>query len=356
MNIKTKRLQEMLSDVSAGAVNLSHDVITQVVEVKLDNGVFELTASNLVNYITVKEANVEGENFILCVNCDFFSRLVSKFTCEQVQLSVQNNNLHIVGDGVYDLPVVMDASGPLVMPKYNFAKTQGMELQKAQIDSIYALHTASVGQNPNIRRMHVYYFGQKTITTDSHNMCISDFKLGDGTYSVDADLFKLVTKIREDKFMWYYNDGYFMFESPTTVVYGAEGIDKAKFPEQAALSLVNNKDSFVGHVVINKNELVDTLERMLLFVADAEKPVVKFNFNESGYGVYCTNQAVEEKKYKEIIKAQSFTCLVNVKEIKGILSSIAEDSVTLWYGNPKLLLFEIKGCVFGSALVSEAEL
>ena len=113
MKIKTTELQNMLSKVVKGVGNNKLIPLTNMLMIRVADGNLLLTSTDATNYLTV-QTTVNSDELYAVVNAELFNKLISKFTTETVDLTVEDSALKIFGNGSYVLELQFDENGTVV--------------------------------------------------------------------------------------------------------------------------------------------------------------------------------------------------------------------------------------------------
>ena len=93
-------------------------VITETLEIKVENNIFYMNVTNREYYARVKlPMHQTEEAFHATVNANLFLKLVSQITTDTVEFKVNKTSLMITANGVYKLPLIFDNDSLLELPE-----------------------------------------------------------------------------------------------------------------------------------------------------------------------------------------------------------------------------------------------
>ena len=113
-SVKTETLKQMVTKASKASVNNKMIPLTGLMNIALQDNKLSITTSDAINFLTITETDVVGDNFSVVVTTDLFSKLVSKTTSDMVTLDFSNNNLTFTGNGTYKIDLPIDEEGELI--------------------------------------------------------------------------------------------------------------------------------------------------------------------------------------------------------------------------------------------------
>ena len=146
-----------------------------------------------------------------------------------------------------------------------------------------------------------------------------------------ADLLLLV---EGDVLSLYKQDNELVFFNDNYIIYGKELEGKENYPVQAIENLT--KLEYANTIKVNKQELLNILDRMNLFVSDYDKGGVFLTFNISGLTIQSQkSNAVEKITDDKTNDRTEFNCLIDIEMLKSQVETISTDEVEISYGQDK---------------------
>ena len=121
VRLNTLVLQALMDKAIKGASQNKMIPLTSLLEIELKEGALTLTTTDATNTLKVFAKGIKGDDFRVVVPADLFHKLVSKVTTEHIILELKENSLEVVGNGTYQLDLLLDEDGTLVkFPEYEF--------------------------------------------------------------------------------------------------------------------------------------------------------------------------------------------------------------------------------------------
>lgn len=342
MKIKTKVLQEMMDKAIKGASFNKLIPITSLIGIYLSNGKLTLMTTDGSNQVRITE-KVEVDldpmktpisTFYTIVNADTFSKLVSKTTKEFISLENQENFLEIKGNGIYKLEIPINEDGEIIkFPTYEFdlQNAKSKEISVKELQNILLTAQTSVAKTMEIPCLTGYYLSNENIIATDRQM-VSNIKtsLVDEPILISAEMANLIQILDTEKVTLSKEENKLLFTTDTVTIYGKELEGKEIYPIEPVLNLSNVE--YDKYTKVNKQDLLDVLDRMALFVSDYDKNGVYLKFTKDSLSI--TSQ---KSNAEEIIKAESssdseFTCLIDIEMLKSQVQNITTDTITIYYG------------------------
>lgn len=342
LTVNTAKFQEMLAKSSRGASNNKLVPITTFVAIELKNNVLTLITTDCTNYLYVKDSNVQGDDFYVCVETDTLVKLISKITSEDITFELFDNYLAVKANGNYKLPLQMDESTGkgIVMdnPIDSVADLKQIgNLTLSDVKTILNGLKSSVATTLEAPCYAHYYFGNKqVISTDRVVASAFDKSLfadGEIPRLVNVNMVNLLDVISDTDIKVYANDTKMKFESDNYVIFGTmpSGI------EDYAIDALDNffNQQFDNTCSVDKATLVSALDRIKLFVGkfDDGEIVLNFTANELVISSKASNGVEKisyiDKSWKEL---NDFTVSININNIVNRVHSFMSDSVEIQFG------------------------
>ena len=86
--IQTELMKDVVARAIKGAGNNKLIPITSMMCIELKNGDLTVITTDATNYLYIKEQHVAGDDFYVVVDANQFAKLVSKMTCENITMTV----------------------------------------------------------------------------------------------------------------------------------------------------------------------------------------------------------------------------------------------------------------------------
>ena len=323
------RCQKILTAVDSSALNIASETI----EIEVANSLMRLLVTN-GEYVVEEKVGVDtNETFKATVKASVFLKLVCQTTTDTVEFKIDNDNLVIVGNGKYTLPMVYNNDKlieismiPINNPTVEF--DIGTDILQSIANTNSKELTKLTSQSYAVQRM--YYIDQDGCITFTTGACVNNFKLEkDVKFLLNQKIVKLFKLFTTDKVKF-------------TLGYDEDsngGIQaKARFENDftTITTLLINDDSMVNSVpvkairkraentydysvVIDKNIFLKALTRALTVV-----DIMNNTFNKNYAKFEFSNQALVIKDMDGHTYEESLYYSNNVENIDGTYTAIIE--------------------------------
>ena len=345
LKLNTVKFSEMLSRALKCASNNKNMPLTSMIGITLRDNTLYLHTTDMTNHLIIKQDNIEGDDFDIAVDLDVFSKLIPRITSEFIELSIKDNLLKIKGNGEYTIELRLDDEGNLIrFPDIEFNQdTQDtvasmFTINSTAIDMILANNKPSLDKEDAIYGN--YYVGDRVVSSDSIILCAYDNKLFDyQDVLVSRELMDLLGTFIEDEInvlVLITHTGKITFTTDTTVLTG----DVSDSVEDYNIEMINKwlDTSFDATCTLPKQAIINTLERIALFINEFDNRAVKLYFNDSKVQISSKQSSgVENIKYLDCEDAVDYECIVDVDLLLQQIKSVRSDKVTIEYGNDTCL-------------------
>lgn len=335
MKIKTSILQEMVAKAIKAVSNNKMIPLTSLIGVELQDGKLTLQTTDGNNILKVSQ-QVEflyNEIFYTIVNADTFSKLVGKTTSEYITLENNENYLDFRGNGNYKLELALNSDGEIVkFPDYEIDTTiQPIEVSVDKLKNVLSISKVAIAKTMEVPCLTGYYLGDKVLTTNREMVCyIEENILNKPILLLDttAELLQLLTT---PTMLLFIDDNKLVFKTENIVIYCRELEGKDLYPIVPIETLV--KANYETSISVNKQDFLNVLDRMSLFVTDYDKNGVYLKFTKDGLEVRSQkSNAIELLDIKSDKPILEFECLADVEMLKSQIQTLASDIVSLYYG------------------------
>ena len=360
LSVKTAVLQEMLSKAVKGVGNNKFLPITSLLGIEYDGSEFVLITTDSTNYLYVRSGLVEaGEEFYVTVNADTFAKLISKTTSENVTLELMENYLEVTGNGTYKIELPFDESGNVIKYPNPIAKIKNVAVESgtikySTIKQIINSVKSSLATTADVPSYMNYYVKDKVVGTDTYKIACLNEEVFQSARLVSSNLMNLIsvtdyTDIKYD----IYDDGIMLFTADDITVYGkqAEGLN------DYSISAIENLIDLTadGHCVVQKDTLLQVLDRLMLFVNPYDRNAINLKFKDNYLTVESlTSSGIESIKCDET-NGIEFVCSVDIEMLCTQVKSIAGTTVDIYYGNSNALKLKNGNLIQIIALLESVE-
>lgn len=341
LTINTATFQNMVAKAIKGAGMNSDLLITQLMSISLKDNMLTLETTDNNNYLYVRQNKVAGEDFSVVVPAEKFSKLISRLTCEDVTLELQSKDgeldkLVVKGNGKYVIELPYNEEGELIEFVDPVSETtddfwNSAELQLSTVRHILSTAKAALLVGKDDMCYSDYYVGSRVVATDTYKICGIDIKIFDEPKLISPQLMDLLDVMSSENIDVRYKDDVVIFETPEVVVYGVvdEGIEEYQI--DAIGGLID--EQFPSSCKIDKQSLIQMLDRLSLFVDVLDKNSVYLTFTNEGLMVSSKQDSgYETIPYKESQNFKDYTCCLDIDLFKTQVKAYQSDVIEILYG------------------------
>ena len=338
LELKTETLKVATSKAAKGTGNLSMLAITSAIGIEVvGNDLVLTTTDNNTNVeVFVKNVVKEPVKFYACTNSDLFCKLISKQNCEKIKLDLQPNMLQVVGDGVYNLPLIQDEEGG--MGRITPIEVEGLEpvvVQSSELKKMLKYNKLAVSKYFDTPIYTGYCVNnEKVYTYNGVIACVTAVNLKTINMLIPFRLAELLELFEDKNVSVSYASNRVKFSSEDVVITGAvlEGFES--YPAQQLGDLVYS-DTFNDEAKVNRQKLLNILDRLSLFVSDKEQNAIQLNFADSGLLVSNVgSSACEKAPYTNQKEQRTITsAFIDLRDLKVIVNAVDDEQVTFLYSD-----------------------
>lgn len=340
--LATESFKALVAKAYKGVGNNKLLPLTQLMCIQVKDGTLTIITSDSTstNYLYVKQDGVEGE-FYATVLAEQFARLIGKLTCDKVTLELQDGKLKIDGNGSYTLALQYDEMGNAIQYPDPVAEL-GDAIEDTQIvnsNTIYKILTAvkpALATTMETPYLTGYYAGDIIAATDGNVMGIYNKELLKTPALLSPIAVELLALTDAESIsIDRYEDGVIVFSTSELVVYSHEMEGIEDYPVDA---LKNFFDADMPATCkLPKNELMQTLDRISLFVGTYDDNAIKLNFD--GKSVKISSLAMTGVESVNYISGDkdSFECSVDLQSLIRHIKTQSTDEVILQFGDEQAL-------------------
>ena len=336
VSVQTESLKLLVSKAVAGASSNKMIPLSQLMCISIENNEIVLITTDGNNYFYVFDNIDTKENFYAVVEIEQFSKLISKLTCDIVELSVDNNVLTVAGNGTYNIELRFDEDGePIVYPDPYTAFINDGETQESgtiSADDLQIVTTtlkASVSNDDKRPTLMNYYVNDKIVATNRHTVASYSVQLFNRAVLLSQELMEFMSTLEGDIEYQIYDD-VIVLESDDVAIYGILS-EADNYPIDMIDTLIN--EDFESTCTFNKQDLLALLDRMSLFVGQYDDKAISLYFEKDGLRVTNkSNTSDEFIAYESSKKHKKFDCSLDVEMFMSQIRAYGKDVVQLQYG------------------------
>ena len=332
--------------------------INETLELKVENNKFVMAITNREYYVYVDlNVDIDDPNFHATVNADIFLKLISKITTDTVELKIDDNNLIIVGNGNYKLPMIYDGSKLLVLPEINISNvTVNFNIDGNILTSINKYNTKQLSMGTISRPIQkLYYVDEQGAVTFTSGACVNKFTLTNPVRMLlNSKLVKLFNLFKNKRIN--FSMGYdaisediiqtkARFEADNviiTAILSSNDPELNSFPVAAIRGRAF--DNYDNSVSLNKKELLQTIDRLMLFPSSYNNRMYsKFIFSKDLVTIYDSAKKNKEAIYYSNSSTidNEYEAILDLNDVKSTLDSFADQYVTFNFGNGQAVVLTV---------------
>lgn len=329
------------SDISKTADNL---------ELKVENEILNLSVTNGEYYVNTKLPIYEDIDFHATVNASIFLKLITKITTEIIEFKVDNNNLIIIGNGEYKIPLIYNEDKLLTLPKININNvTTTFNIKSDILKSILYYNSKELNKKNIVSNpvQKLYYIDENGAITFTSGACVNVFKL-------DKPIKILLSPKIVNLFKLFNCDEIEFKIGKDQISNGSSIQTKVCFSSEFLIisAIISANDTLVNtvpvksirdrafntypcSVVLNRVETLQAIERLLLFYSDTSQPFSNLEFDSQSLYIKSLKGEVSEKVSLSSCFGldNGYKACVDINDLKIILNSYSDSHVTLNFGD-----------------------
>lgn len=355
-------LQEMVSKAVKGSTMVDVIPLSCLMQIKVQDNTLTVRATDNSTHV-IATAQVQCDNFEFCVNSRKFAAIISKLSCAEITLIVEEKKLSIHGNGVYNIPVELDNGNRVVFPDVMFNPTSSTKhVISSEFHTIISLNKSCKSNNKEIPCLYNYYFdNEKTLTTDQYKFCYNPVVVSDTPIMVTPNVIDLANDCLDDEY------GVDICHDATSIMFYSENTkanikyyvigrkssqaDLDAFPVAPLMEVLTKQTTQSRE--INRSDLRAAADRMTLFTDVLDKTKVSLSFQAEGVVLseegsqstelvkYADKSEVEIPETSMNISCADLINTLNAFSEKMFISYLQDTGVCLTSGNIKLMICQV---------------
>lgn len=359
MIIRTELIKETCGKILTAVDDSAISVVTELLELEAKEDTLYLSVTNKEYFTEVKLPLGEVVPALhATVNAKLFLKLISQMTSDTIEFRVTDNTLIVKGNGTYKLPIVFDNDEMMNLPKINIENvTNEMTIDGAVLLSILQYNSKEISKNSVVRPVQkLYYVDNNGCITFTSGACVNSFTL-DAPIRVlfNNKLVKLFKLFKDKKVN--FSLGYdaisdeivqtkVRFECDDICITAILSCDDTLLNSVPVMAIRNRANTIHPYsVTINKDSIIETINRLLLFTNDGVKDNSKFystfEFSKDYMTVYDSGKKNSEVIYYNNDDSNittTYTAILDLTDIKSVLDTCAEQYVTINFGDAQAIV------------------
>lgn len=350
MILKTKDFQDVVKTILFAIDSKDVSLFTETLELKANGTNLDLNVTNREYFVTRKFTLDKAETFNAAVNARLFLNLISKLTTETIEIIQEDNNIKVKANGDYKLPMIYNNDKLLELPTIEITNvTNEMNINSTILHSITNYNSKELLRGVIVKPVQKYYYVDESgAITFTSGACVNNFSLEKPIKMLLTDkvvkLFKLFKpgetvafKIGQDAITDDLIQTKVRFETPS-VILTAKLSDTglvSSVPVNAIRSMANK--SYNYSVVVNKNDFLQAINRILLFTTNVTYGT--FEFSNSTMTIFDSSKDNKEtlSLNNNCENLTSYSLIVDLNNFKLILDGVEDEYITMNFGDKKAI-------------------
>lgn len=345
IKLKTNTLKTLTNKVIKGMGNNKMLPITEMIGINIEGNTLSLLSTDGRNKVEVKATIENPDNFStkIAINGNNFSKLIQKMTTENVVLDIEGEKLVIKGNGNYSFSLPADEDGNLVVFESLFLDgDEEIEADTNLLKESYQVNKESAATTLEIPAYTGFYFDENgSVATNSLKISYFSAKVFKNPVLLNSSFVQLFSLLDDEKVKIKENNSEIFIYTPTVSILGFKMPELTDFPITDIKPFI---DTEMDHKVkVNKQALLNLLERISIFVTPYDKNGIKIDFTKEGLKVWTIKGDNNELlPYIDTVNFIEDSILVDVSNFKALVGSNNEQEVTIHYGNPNAIKMTFK--------------
>lgn len=344
LKLQTSVVKTLTSKVVKGMGNNKMLPITEMIGINIEDNVLSFISTDGKNTVQSHYKLEEpAEDISFAINGNSFAKLVQKTTTESVTLSIEEDKLTFKGNGTYKFSLTLDEEGevvkidPIKINKEEFEGDAVQEITTRNLKDAYNINKSSIAITNEYPAYTGFYFDESgVITTNSLKICFFKQPLFKNKLLLKPSFVSLFSLLDGEKVKVYQTSSEIFIVSDDVTLKSEKMIEIEDFPVDNIKPFLENEMPY--NVKLNKQALLNLLERISVFVSPFDKNSIKLDFLKEGLRVWTLDGVNNEIiPYVNADKFSEASLLVDVINFKELVSSNPDVELTLTYGSPNAM-------------------
>jgi len=348
MILDTKEFQLACKKILFAIDSKDTSLITETLELKAEGNRLSMNVTNREYYVRVEFALKSEENFLASVNASLFLKLISKVTTSTITIEKSDTSIVIKANGTYKLPIIFNGDKMLELPTIDINNvTNTMNINSNILHSIVNHNSKELLRATPARTVQKYYYvDEHGAITFTQGACVNEFELEKPVKLLLSDkvvkLFKLFQEdtnvsftLGQDALTEDLVQTKVRFDTPSISIISK--LSDSNLISSVPSTIIRNAASktYDYSIVVSKTELLDALNRIILF--GGEDSIGLFSFSSTEMTISNdTNDSTEVVSFKnECNNLTSYEMKLNLGKFKIVLDGADDDYVTINFGDKK---------------------
>lgn len=356
--IRTDELKDICSKILTAVDDSDLTIVTETLQLRTKDNTLYLAVTNREYFVEIK-TNLTGEvgEFNATVNAKLFLKLISQITTETIEFNAVDTTLVIKGNGTYKLPLIFNGEELLELPIIEIENpTCEMNVSSENLLSILQYNSKELQKGSIVRPVQkMYYVDEKGCITFTTGACVNSFALEKPvSILLNSKLVKLFKLFKEGDVA--FTLGYdaisedtiqtkVKFENANVSITSILSCDDTLLRQVPVAGIrARAEDTYENQVNINKDALIQTINRLMLFIQNGTREVIrpysKFEFKRDEVVIWdAKRENCESVSYVGgEAKNTNYVAVLDLTDLKLTLESCTESYVTIKYGNEQAVV------------------
>ena len=358
MILRIEQLKEICSKLLFAIDNNSELKFAELLEIKTVDSGLDLIVTNREYICKIHVLTSVVENIHATIEAITFLKLVSQITTETVELKIENNSLIVIGNGIYTFPIVYENDTLLELPDISIdVITSKFSVSADTLSKIVNYNSKEITKSAVTHPVQkLFYIDKDGCITFTSGACVTKFKLEkDIKFLLDLKTVKLLKLFNSESVNCIFGHNAINDDITQSVISFYDNDITLTSILTNDNSLINAvpadtirnvaEDTYEYSVVFNKNLLLQTINRLILFAetANALQSYGVFEFRSDLAIIYDKDKINNEKVFYNnttLNLLESYEATIDLVDLKIVLSSCKEDYITMNFGNHKSVVIQ----------------
>jgi DNA polymerase III subunit beta len=327
--MNTAKMNSILGRLAKGVGSSKILPITEYLKLELVEGTLSIVATDSANFIEHVEQKVEGEDGIAIVKADKLIKLVSKTTKSAIEFTLKETHLEVKGNGTYKVELFETNE----YPTYDFnTDIKGVAVKTSTLKKAFAVNKSAIATEMLMPCLTGYNIGSDVITTDGVKMCLNDTTiLHEQRALIPQKLADLLSVLNTEEVYIQKEGNKLLFTTESVTIFGTELEGLEEYPDISVVTTLQ----FPNYAIVKRQQLLDALDRLSLFVDNTTNYGVKFTFSDDFlYIEDLKEKSTEKVGYVEKSQEEAdVELLFNISYVTDLLSALGKEDLSLYYSS-----------------------
>lgn len=355
IKIKTETLKTLTSKAVKGMSNNKMLPITEMIGITVVGTNLSLLSTDGTNKVEIKAKieNPENVDFSLAVNGNTFSKLIQKTTTEFTTLILEDDKLTVKGNGSYSFAIPVDEDGNKIVFEPLYLEGEQEQVDVESLKNSYLLNKESVATTMEVPAYTGFYYDENgSITTNSIKISYLSKGIIKNPVLLFTSFVQLFSILDDKTATIVQNNSEICIFTNSVVIKSLKMTDITEFPVNEIKPFITTE--MPHKVKVNKQALLNLLNRIEIFVTPYDKNGIKVDFTKEGMKVWTIKgDSYELLPYVDSTDQENASIKIDVTNFKALISACPEEEVTIHYGNPNAIKMTFGDVIQVIALQSE---